>query len=149
MLGDAKLNRIVGHSQMFQIVATHGTPTLRINMVTNSPTTNSAPTHVCQASGNMIVVDTSDSQHDAMLHGFGFALQRVGSGRAFDLPVNSDKEKADVLSKLRDAGIAFSRGKEWCPAEVFEWLRDQGLTRGPFQSISWRGPRQWVVRQEP
>lgn len=117
-------------------------------MTPNPPIANIPPTYVSQADSDKIVVVTNGTQYDALLHGLGFRLQGGTPNRTFEFPVGSDKDKADVFSKLRDADIAFSRGREWCPAEIFEWLRDQGLLLGPFQSISWRGPGQWVVRQE-
>lgn len=118
-------------------------------MATNSPTANPPPTYVRQADGDTIVVEANGVQHDAVLQGLGFVLRSTSPNRLFEMSIASDKDKADVFSKLRDAEIAFSRGREWCPAEVFEWLRDQGLIRGPFHSIAWRGPGQWAVRQEP
>lgn len=118
-------------------------------MDNNSLMTRPRQPLVSKADGSRIVVEVYGTPYDAVLHGLGFTLRSTSPSRIFEMSVASDKEKADVLSKLRDAGIAFSRGKEWCPAEVFEWLRDQGSTRGPFQSISWCGPGQWVVRQEP
>lgn len=123
---------------------------LKIDMVSNSSTTIPVPTHVSQADGDQIIVDAQDIQHESVLQGLGFNLRSSSPNRILQLSVASDKDKADVFSKLRDAGIAFSRGRGWwCPAEVYEWLRDQGYMHGPFQSIAWRGPGQWVVRQEP
>jgi hypothetical protein len=111
--------------------------------------TSTHPSHVSQADGDKVVVEAQDTGHEPVLLGLGFRLQSSSPNRTFEMSVASDKDKADVFMKLRDAGIAFSRGREWCPAAVFEWLHGQGLTHGPFQSIAWRGPGQWVVRQEP
>jgi hypothetical protein len=118
-------------------------------MATNPHITSPPPSYVSQADGDKIVVETHGPAHEVALQGLGFSRPSSSRTRTFEMSVASDKDKADVFSKLRDAEIAFSRGREWCPAEVFEWLRDQGLTRGSFQSIAWRGPEQWVVRQEP
>jgi len=49
---------------------------------------------------------------------------------------------------LRDADICFSRGREWNPAEVFEWLKDQGLLTGQFKSIARRGLDDWFLKDE-
>ena len=34
------------------------------------------------------------------------------------------REKVRVFSDLRDKGVAFSDGKEWCPSELFECFRE-------------------------
>lgn len=62
--------------------------------------------------------------------------------------VSGDQEKADIFCKLRALGVSFSGGKEWCSAEVFEYLRDIGLLSGNFQRISWRGPGDYHLTVE-
>lgn len=61
---------------------------------------------------------------------------------------SSDVDRAALFEQLRAAGFAWSRGREWSPAEVFEWLRDQNLLSGTFTSISWKSPDEWVLRDE-
>lgn len=58
----------------------------------------------------------------------------------FELRVADDAQKAQCFDALRALGVAFSDGKEWCPAEVFEYLRDMSLLSGPFVRVSWRKP---------
>jgi len=57
----------------------------------------------------------------------------------FTLRVADDAEKAKVFEDLRSLGVPFSNGKEWCPAEVFEYLRDLNLLSGTFVRVSWTG----------
>jgi hypothetical protein len=57
----------------------------------------------------------------------------------------SDKEKADLLSKVRDIGLAFSVGPGWSPSAVFEELRDRQLVLGRYRRISWLGPGKPIV----
>lgn len=61
----------------------------------------------------------------------------------FSRNVADDAEKARIFDALRALGVAFSDGREWCPAEVFEYLRDKGLLSGKFVRISWRQPGQY------
>jgi hypothetical protein len=86
---------------------------------------------------------------ETTVRALGFCPSSGGQAHIFELPVGSDAIKSNILLKLQDAGFAFSQGREWCPAEVFEWLRNQGLAKGPFKSIAWKGPGQWVQRNEP
>jgi hypothetical protein len=62
--------------------------------------------------------------------------------------VTDDADKARVMGVLRDAGVSFARGREWSPAEVFEWLRDPELLTGSFRSISWRRPGVFDLRED-
>ncbi|SDH11011.1 hypothetical protein [Pseudomonas abietaniphila] len=51
-----------------------------------------------------------------------------------------DAHKAKVFEALQAMDVAFSDGKEWCPAEVFEFLRDMNLISGKFIRVSWSKP---------
>lgn len=63
----------------------------------------------------------------------------------YKIIVNNDHDKARVFDELRCLDVSFSGGKEWCPSEVFEYLRDQGLLRGNFRKISWMQPNKYHV----
>lgn len=105
--------------------------------------------YVQQADADIIVVSVRDANLQAELTAAGFARQagaQPGATDFFVRPVRDDAEKADVFNFLRDKGFAWSRGREWCPAEIFERLRDQQLIAGPFKAISWRSPDDWVIR---
>jgi hypothetical protein len=52
--------------------------------------------------------------------------------------VAGDPEKGRLFEALRDAGVCFSRGREWNPCEIFEWLCEHGWLQG-FVQIAWRG----------
>jgi hypothetical protein len=106
------------------------------------------PPYVSKADGNEIIVKASPaSSAHGFLTGLGFTPQS-GSADSYLLSVKDEREKARIFSTLRDADICFSRGREWNPAEVFEWLRDQGLLSGPFKSIAWKGPDDWFLKDE-
>lgn len=104
------------------------------------------PDYVAKASGNEIQVKTSNQLLINRLLDLGFRP----SAQVADLylvAVSTDEEKAKMFSRLRDEGVCFSRGKEWNPAEVFEWLKDKGLLTGAFLEIAWKGPGEWVIRE--
>lgn|SRR5215510_15167553 len=110
------------------------------------------PSYVSKADGNEIIVKASPaSSAHGFLTGIGFTPQsgpQSGSADSYLLSVKDEREKARIFSTLRDADICFSRGREWNPAEVFEWLKDQGLLSGPFKSIAWKGPDEWFLKDE-
>jgi uncharacterized protein YndB with AHSA1/START domain len=100
------------------------------------------PAHVVQADGDEIVIAAVDPRGAAQL---GFTDTSRGE---FARTIRSDAEKANVLQELRDAGFCFARGREWSPAEVFEWLCERGLLSGQFRSLSYTAPGRFHVREE-
>jgi hypothetical protein len=96
---------------------------------------------VKKADDDAIRLKVIDHSLDAALTALGFV---TGPGDdVLSRDVADDAEKARIFDALRPLGVAFSDGKEWCPAEVFEYLRDQGLLSGKFVRISWRQPGQF------
>jgi hypothetical protein len=98
--------------------------------------------YVRQADGNCIKVMLLNDRPRGPLQALGFS---AGEGGTFTLPVSDDAAKAAVFIRLRDLGVAFSAGREWCPADVFEHLRDSGLLQGPYSRVAWRTPQQFTV----
>lgn len=98
--------------------------------------------YVRQADGNCIKVMLFNGRSRASLQALGFT---AGDENALTLPVPDDAAKAAVFLRLRDIGVAFSAGREWCPADVFEHLRDGGVLEGRYLRVAWRTPRQFTV----
>lgn len=84
-------------------------------MTKNSLMTSLRPYHMNQTDGDQIILEAQGTQHELVLLGLGFSLQSSSPNRIFEMSFAPDKDKADVFLKLRDDGIAFSRGREWCP----------------------------------
>ena len=57
----------------------------------------------------------------------------------------SFEEMGRLAMALRDLGVAFSAGRDWCPSAVVAQLRDDGLARGDFIEIAWTGEG-WSLR---
>lgn len=104
-----------------------------------------APAYVTRADGDDIDVVPSDRPQQAALHALGF---RGAPGGTLTLKISDDTARARMLSHLRDLGVAFSAGREWSPAEVFEHLRGNGLLHGTYTRIVWTAPRQYSLSQE-
>lgn len=92
--------------------------------------------YVEKADDRVIRVMVIDQALIAPLREFGFSPQGVWLIKE----VAGDLEKATAFDALRLMNIPFSDGKEWCPAEVFEYLRDTGLLSGDFIRVSWTQP---------
>lgn len=93
-----------------------------------------------KADGDVVRVKVNDRNFSTELGAVGF-VEALEDG-VFERYVSDDVEKAKVFDSLRLLHIAFSGGKEWCPAEVFEYLRDKALLSGGFVRVSWTQPGQ-------
>ena len=51
-----------------------------------------------------------------------------------------------MAMRLRDLGFAFGAGRDWAPAEMVRFLRDEGHVDGDFSEIVWAGEGGWEVR---
>lgn len=106
---------------------------------------NTPPPYVKEADQDFVRVLGAFPDTQVRLREAGF---EVAESSASDLIVRTTSlsQKARLFGQLRDLGIAFSRGREWNPAEVFEWLRNQRLISGGFTEIYWIGPGKWQTR---
>jgi len=57
----------------------------------------------------------------------------------------NEEEKVAEMAYLRDIGMPFSIGPGWPPADVFEYLVEQGKLNGPYKRISWSGPGKYTI----
>lgn len=95
---------------------------------------------VAIADGDEVVVEVTDLQIVKQLEGLG--LRKRPSDNRLYVKAHGQASKAVIIDKLRNMGVCFSDGREWCPAEVFEFLRDQGMISGNFQRVSWIAPNE-------
>ncbi|WP_367880636.1 hypothetical protein [Pseudomonas sp. CVAP len=96
-----------------------------------------------KADGDLIRVRIIDNALDSPLRAIGFL--HATEKDIYVLNVADDKQKAKVFDELRSLGVAFSAGKEWCPSEVFEYLRDEQLLSGQFLRVAWTQPGQYLL----
>lgn len=101
--------------------------------------------YVAKADGKQIRVCSTSGVLDSRLKLLGFIFDPVLS--AYVIDVSDIYQKAKIFSVLRDEGVAFSDGREWCPSELFEYFRGQNLLSGKFKRISWQDPLNFTVTE--
>jgi len=101
------------------------------------------PSFVKQADQEFVEVATSELQASKDLLSLGFS--RVTDSE-YRIPAPDENGKAQIFSTLRKMGFCFARGREWSPAELFEYFRDRGLITGQFTEIAWTRPTEWRTR---
>lgn len=102
--------------------------------------------YVAKADDDEVRVKVLDPLLNSALAALGFAA--TAEPLVYSLQVADDPSKATVFEALRALGVAFSAGKEWCPSEVFEYLREQGLLSGTFVRVAWTQPGQYRLTHE-
>ena len=102
--------------------------------------------YVEKADGDVIRVQIIDNALDSPLRAIGFS--DAPEKDIYVLQVADNTQKAKVFDALRSLGVAFSAGKEWCPSEVFEYLRDEQLLSGKYLRVAWTQPGQYLLTNE-
>lgn len=70
----------------------------------------------------------------------GFAAVAGAEQKTFSLMVPDQLFKIKLFERLRDEEVCFSAGRDWCPADVFEFLRDQKKLTGVYRKVVWCSP---------
>ncbi|WLG95933.1 hypothetical protein [Pseudomonas sp. FP198] len=99
--------------------------------------------YVERADGDSVSVRLIDNGLDSSLRAIGFS--NAAEKDIYVLRVADNTQKAKVFDELRSLGVAFSAGKEWCPSEVFEYLRDEQLLSGKYLRVAWTQPGQYLL----
>ncbi|MGE6388050.1 hypothetical protein ACQKEN_20605 [Pseudomonas sp. NPDC078416] len=103
-------------------------------------TRNTTKAYVVEASPSEITVKVIDDGVIDLLVALGFVPTPDKEQKVMSLVTLNQRSKIIVFEKLRDAGVCFSAGPGWCPADVFEFLRENKMLSGPYRRIVWRGP---------
>lgn len=104
--------------------------------------------YVSEAASSQVVVKIEDNAILKKLTDFGFGVISTGIPKILSIKVPDEKAKAQTLSMLRDERLCFSAGPNWCPADVFEYLRDQGMLSGFYRRIAWHGLGRPVITED-
>lgn len=62
--------------------------------------------------------------------------------------INDDSERRSLVKDLIDMNAIFVRGREWSPAELLDYYREQGFSLGSYRTIEWRDPATFHISTE-
>ena len=99
--------------------------------------------YVIKADADVVDVQLLDLNVKDILLGDGFNL--VDANDLFRMNVANNLSKSKIFEKLKSYNIAFSGGKEWSPAEVFENLVAQGHLSSGYKKIIWKDPSTYKI----
>jgi len=101
--------------------------------------------YVIKSDGDQVRVRTTNNTFNSELERLGFLYDSRLSSYIKDTV--GIAEKAQLFSRLRDAGVCFSAGREWCPSELFEYFREQNLVSGMYKRVTWSDPRNFTIQE--
>lgn len=101
--------------------------------------------YVVKADTKQVRIKTVNNTVDSELSRLGFSFDASLSSYVKDTA--GVPEKAQLFTQLRDAGICFSAGREWCPSEVFEHFREQNLVAGKYKRVAWSDPQNFTIQE--
>ena len=98
---------------------------------------------VLDIAGNQARLGSTKPDADAALQALGFVQQ----GEQWVRPLADAAERESLVARLIELGALFSGGAGWSPAELLDMYREQGIIKGGYKTISWRGPDQFVITE--
>ena len=107
---------------------------------------HSVNAYVTQADGDYVRIKVLDACGETALINLGFSSTTQTD--EYEMSCSDNTTKANIFAQLRQLDVCFSAGREWCPAEVFLYLRDIGLLSGGFKRIAWARPAHYRVTDE-
>jgi hypothetical protein len=96
---------------------------------------------VLDIAGKRARVFCNDAKKEAVLLGAGFAKD----GDVFVRPVQDDADRKQLVLLLASHEALFSAGKDWSPAELVAYYKEQGLALGDYRVIAWHAPDRFSI----
>lgn len=78
--------------------------------------------------------------------GFVLALGFHVDGDQLVKAVLDDAERQQLTHELIKLRAVFSVGRDWSPAELLDYYREQGIVRQSYRVIAWKGQDSFHIR---
>jgi hypothetical protein len=78
---------------------------------------------------------------EANLAKFGF----VSENGQMVCPISDVADRQKLVNALIALGALFSGGRDWSPAELVDFYREQGVIATGYRMITWKSPHQYIV----
>lgn len=60
-------------------------------------------------------------------------------------PISDVPDRQRLVNSLIDLRALFSSGRDWSPAELVDFYREQGVVTANYRMITWKNPNQYMV----
>lgn len=96
---------------------------------------------VLDIAGSWARVACSTQGDEAKLAKLGFVVEKGQMVR----PIADAPDRQRLANALVGLGALFSGGRDWSPAELVDYYREQGVVRGAYRVITWKSPEQYLI----
>lgn len=98
---------------------------------------------VLDVAGTRAIVKVDNSVNVSRLTALGFVFaDHIGERKISDM-----SDRAWIVKELIALSAVFSGGRDWSPAEVVDFLRDQGWLNAKFRRIEWVGSDKYIISE--
>jgi hypothetical protein len=100
--------------------------------------------------GEIIVLDIAGAsarvacgkpEAEASLIALGFILE----GDQMVRKISDIADRLKIVGELIELGALFASGRDWSPAELVDFYREQRMILTGYRRISWKGPNQYLI----
>jgi hypothetical protein len=96
---------------------------------------------VLDIAGAQARLQTDSSEFEVMLAAYGF----VRSGDQLVRPIADDIDRQDLVRKFIEMDALFAAGKDWSPAELVDYYRENGIILKSYRMIFWSTPDTYAI----
>jgi hypothetical protein len=100
---------------------------------------------VLDIAGKHARVHCDAANTELRLLGDGFSKE----GTLYVRPIRDDEDRKRLVLFLAGLGALFSGGKDWAPAELLAYYKEQGMQIGCYSVITWRSPNEFLIEMKP
>lgn len=107
------------------------------------------PPYVSMISYAIFIDHVHDETLAKQLNELGFTRKKDTDNEEYRMNPAPDNftDLAKIVSVLREMGLCFSAGIDWCPSAVVAELKKDGYMKGEFKEIAWAGPGDFIIRE--
>jgi hypothetical protein len=96
---------------------------------------------VLDIAGACARVVCGNQRDEANLANLGFVSENGQMVR----PIADVPDRQRLVNALIGLGALFSSGRDWSPAELIDFYREQGVVTTGYRMITWKHPNQYMV----
>ncbi len=96
---------------------------------------------ILDIAGNHARLQTDNMARETKLTTLGF----VRDGGQLVRPIADDIDRKMLVQKLVEMDALFAAGRDWSPAELVDFYREEGIVAQGYRMITWKGPDAYVI----
>lgn len=96
---------------------------------------------VLDIAGSYARLQTDDMAREVALTTLGF----IRDGDQLVRSISEDIDRRMLVQKLIEMDALFAAGRDWSPAELVDYYREEGVVLQGYRMITWKGPDAYII----